>query len=263
MAGRVLNFNEFQEKYSAEAQQDSAAAYSDLSTASDNFQTAFDDTSYDSPQLGPKRPISGEGGMTPPQPGDMGAPSFNPTASGMEAPEAPEDAEDEDTAINPTFGNYDPASSGNPEDEDEDDTDEDDDDTDEDDDDTDEDDKDDEDENKEKANESRFWNKKRSSVILESFDSFTEEDPFASLASAADTYSQMSEDPYSQMSEDPYSQMSEDPYSEESGNWVKCQSCGDTKEVPAGHDPFHSSNVDDPNEWWQGAQFGMQCGCNM
>ena len=249
MAVRVLNFNEFQEKYSAEAQQDSAAAYSDLSTASDNFQTAFDDTSYDSPQLGPKRPISGEGGMTPPQPGDMGAPSFNPTASGMEAPEdaegaeAPEDAEGEDTAINPTFGNYDPASSGNPEDDDEDE------------DDTDEDDDDDEDKNKEKANESRFWNKKRSSVILESFDSFTEEDPFASLASAADTYSQMSEDPYSQMSED--------PYSEESGNWVKCQSCGDTKEVHAGHDPFHSSNVDDPNEWWQGAEFGMQCGCNM
>lgn len=242
MTGRVLNFSEFQEKYSTDAQQDSAAAYSDLSTASDNFQTAFDDTSYDSPQLGPKRPVSGMGEMTPAQPGDMGAPAFNPNASGMEAPEDVEDA-DASTETNPTFGNYDPASSGDPE---EGDDDEDDDDEEEEEDDNE--DEDEEEDKKENTNESRFWNKRRSSVILESFDSFTEEDPYASIDVAGI---------------DPYAEELEDPYAEESGNWVKCRSCGDTKEIPAGHDPFHPSNVDDPNEWWQGAEFGMQCGCNM
>jgi hypothetical protein len=250
MTGRVLNFSEFQDKYSSETQQDSAAAYSDFSTASDNFQTAFDDASYDGPQLGPKRPVSGGSEMTPAQPGESGAPAFNATSSGMEAPEYTEgddegdlDPESAGDVTNPTFGNYSPGSSGNPEEDDDDE--EGDDEGEEDDDETDD---DDEEDTKEK-NESRFWNRRRSSMVLESFDSFT-----------------MSEDPLSFLEEDPMSAGSyssqESSYSDPE-NWVKCQSCGATKEIEAGHDPFAEENIDDPSEWWQGEEFGMQCGCNM
>ena len=34
-------------------------------------------------------------------------------------------------------------------------------------------------------------------------------------------------------------------------------------DIPAGHDPFAEENIDDPDHWWQGHEFGMQCGCNM
>jgi hypothetical protein len=258
MTGRVLNFFEFQEKYSTDAQQDSAASYSEFSTASDNFQTAFDDASYEGPQLGPKRPVSGGSEMTPAQPGESGAPAFNSTSSGIEAPEYTEGSEDggldpeaNGDVSNPTFGNYSPDSSGNPE---EDDEAEDDSEDDEDDSEDDEDDSEDDKDTKEK-NESRFWNRRRSSMILESFDSFT-----------------MSEDPLSFLEEDPMSASSyspEEQYSSEESsysepeNWVKCKSCGSTKSIEAGHDPFAEENIENPSEWWQGQQFGMQCGCNM
>lgn len=243
MTGRVLNFSEFQDKYSTEGQQDAAAALSDFSAASDNFQTGFDDATYDSPQLGPKRPISGGSEMTPAQPGEMGSPSFNPFSSGMEAPTEDEysDEEGDETSTNPSFGQYSTSDSGDPEAGDEDDTEEDD--------DTDEDDTDEDEEKKEKedTSESRFWNRRSSSVILESFDSFSGDD-------------------YSWQPHESFGNIVDSSYptgGEESGNWIKCKSCGDTMDIPAGHDPFAEENVDDPSHWWQGQEVGMQCGCNM
>lgn len=248
MTGRVLNFSEFQDKYSTDAQQDSAASYSEFSTASDNFQTAFDDASYEGPQLGPKRPVSGGSEMTPAQPGETGAPAFSSDSSGMEAPDytGEEDTESENEITNPTFGNYSPDSSGNPED------DEDDDDEADDDDESDEDDNDESDEDAKEKNESRFWNKSRSSMILESFESFTmSEDPLNLMANTAELDSYSPEGYGDQSSTD------------EPENWVRCQSCGATQGIEAGHDPFAEENIDNPNEWWQGYEAGMQCGCNM
>jgi hypothetical protein len=241
MTGRVLNFSEFQDKYSSSEQSDSGSSYSELSTASDSFQTAFDDASYEGPQLGPKRPISGGSEITPVQPGESGAPAFNSAASGIEVPEYTEDGseieqETEDTT-NPTFGNYNPNSSGNPEEEEDDEEEEE------------EDNEEEEEEEDEEKNESRSWNRRKSSMILESFESFS-----------------MSNDPLGFMDDtmqSEYEKEDEDLNIDEPENWVKCQSCGSTKAIDHGHDPFSDENVDDPNEWWQGQEFGMQCGCNM
>lgn len=82
MADRVLNFSEFAGKYSQDSEIDAAAGYTEFSKSSDKFTDAFDETTYDQPQLGPKRPVAGGNAMTPAQPGAEGAPAFTSSPSG-------------------------------------------------------------------------------------------------------------------------------------------------------------------------------------
>lgn len=237
MADRVLNFSEFQGKYSVDREQDSAAAYDEMSKASDNFQEGFDEDTYEETPIGAKRPIS-SGESTPPQPGEMGAPSFNHD-SGIESPDEEEPAEEEE--INPTYGQVDSNDSGNPEDEDE----EEDGDEDEEEEDEEEDGDDDED-----ANESMRWGSSKG-VVLESFHSFSNRSgqprDYDSISNSIEFEDLDLED------EDDEGMIC----------WVKCQSCGSKKEIEPGHDPFHPRNIDDSDSWWQGSEYGMQCGCNM
>jgi hypothetical protein len=83
MAERVLNFSEFAGKYSQDSKDDSSASsdYVEFSKTSDRFSDAFDDSTYDQPQLGPKRPVSGSATPSPAQPGEEGAPSFTSSPS--------------------------------------------------------------------------------------------------------------------------------------------------------------------------------------
>ena len=102
---RVLNFSEFNDKYS----NDSEPTINDFQTASDNFSSAFDAESYDTNQLGPNRPVSG---------GDEALPAeskgFNPNpSSDMNAPEdtdlsmksTEEEEDEEDNLPEPVEGN--------------------------------------------------------------------------------------------------------------------------------------------------------------
>ena len=82
MADRVLNFSEFAGKYSQDSETDASAGYSEFSKSSDKFTDAFDETTYDQPQLGPKRPVAGGNGTTPAQPGAEGSPAFTSSPSG-------------------------------------------------------------------------------------------------------------------------------------------------------------------------------------
>lgn len=246
MADRVLNFSEFQGKYSEETAQDVAASLSDFSTASDNFASGFDETTYDETPIGPKRPIS-DGGSTPAQPGEDGAPKFNPNStSGIELPgedeEDEEDLEDEEE-INPTYGDYNFEDVGNPEDDEEDDEE----DEEEDDESEDEDDEDD-------VSESRFW--KSSRVLVESFDDFT-----------INNRRQPRE--YDRVSDEveliDFSEPDDIHHIEDDGEecYVICKSCGSKKKIENGDKPFGTMSQMDPDSWWQGSKAGMQCGCNM
>lgn len=79
---RVLNFSEFAGKYNTDTQQDDAAAFSDLTQASDNFQDAFDETSYED-GIKPNRPLNQGDGTVPTAPGD----EKPGDTEGMEAPD--------------------------------------------------------------------------------------------------------------------------------------------------------------------------------
>lgn len=82
MGDRVLNFSEFSGKYSSEEERD----ITDVAGASDNFTDAFDEESYDSPEIKPNRPVA-DGESAIPSPDEDGAPSFTADVdSGMVAP---------------------------------------------------------------------------------------------------------------------------------------------------------------------------------
>ena len=281
MADRVLNFSEFQTKYSQESEQDSAAALSNFSAAADNFSTGFDDSTYDEAPLGPKRPIA-SGEMTPAQPGDMGAPKFNSSAtSGMEFPDEEEESDEpiegEEGEVNPTYGAYDYEDGGNPEDEEGEEEEDEDEDEEEEDEDEDEEGEEEEDEDEEEANESRSWYRSRG--LVESFDAFStrggqpkEYDKISNEIELIDFSDPDDEEgdydaDYWQDDEDvpmphddegiPLSMHSDDDC------YAYCKSCGSKKMLEPGDKPYGTMNQMDPDSWWQGTELGMQCGCNM
>ena len=268
MADRVLNFSEFQNKYSEESEQDSAVALSNFSTAADSFSAGFDDSTYDEAQLGPKRPIN-PAEKTPAQPGEEGAPKFNSNAtSGTEFPDEAE--EDDEADVNPTYGAYDYEDGGNPEEEE-----------DEEEESEDEDDEEDDEDNEEEddeTNESKLWS--RSNGLVESFDTFSnrggqprEYDDISREIELIDFSDPDDEEgdydaDYWQDDEDvpmphddegiPLSMRSHDD-----DCYAYCKSCGSKKMLEPGDKPYGTMNQMDPDSWWQGTELGMQCGCNM
>ena len=93
MPGRVLNFLEFSDKYSDGS--DNQVSLDDIKNASSNFEEGFDEDTYDQPQIGANRPVSGEYEMTPSSPGETGAPSFtSDNSDDMNAPEENEESEE-------------------------------------------------------------------------------------------------------------------------------------------------------------------------
>lgn len=94
MPGRVLNFLEFSDKYSTGSNE--PLSTDDIVNAPSNFEEGFDDATYDGPQIGPNRPVSGNYEVTPPSPGESGAPAFSATQpKDMNAPE--EEEEDDES----------------------------------------------------------------------------------------------------------------------------------------------------------------------
>jgi hypothetical protein len=115
MSGRVLNFFEFSDKYSTG--NSDPLGVDNISNAAANFEEGFDDSTYEQPDLGPKRPVSGGYEATPAVPGEVGAPAFSPGAKpGMEAPE--EEEQDEELEEDEEIEEEDD-DSGNPEGEEE------------------------------------------------------------------------------------------------------------------------------------------------
>ena len=122
MPGRILNFSEFFGKYSKDTEKN----LDDFTNAASNFEEGFDDETYNQNQIGPNRPVAGGTEVTPPQPGETGAPKFTsqpdtemnapeeeeleetPTEQAAdeteEAPEAPEEEEEGDETPEPEIG---------------------------------------------------------------------------------------------------------------------------------------------------------------
>ena len=122
MPGRILNFSEFFGKYSKDTEKN----LDDFTNAASNFEEGFDDETYNQNQIGPNRPVAGGTEVTPPQPGETGAPKFTsqpdtemnapeeeeleetPTEQAAdeteEAPEAPEEEEEGDETPEPEMG---------------------------------------------------------------------------------------------------------------------------------------------------------------
>jgi hypothetical protein len=95
MPGRVLNFLEFSDKYSDGS--DNQVSLDDIKNASSNFEEGFDEDTYDQPQIGANRPVSGEYEMTPSSPGETGAPSFtSDNSDDMNAPKENEESDEEE-----------------------------------------------------------------------------------------------------------------------------------------------------------------------
>ena len=90
MPGRILNFSEFFDKYS----KDSGKEEKNLDTftqSASHFEDGFDETTYDTDQLGPNRPVAGSSETIPASPGESGTPAFSSKINtDMEAPEKPE-----------------------------------------------------------------------------------------------------------------------------------------------------------------------------
>ena len=226
---RVLNFSEFDKKYSDEASHDIAASYSEFSNSSDNFKDGFDEDTYEEGQPGPKRPISNDMEETPSdpvgfntkEPEDLQAPSEEIEDEDVEEieDEDVEEIEDEDESEEWNKEEY-----GNPEG-----------------------DAEEEDEDEEDEDEEEETNESRNVSILESFEEYvSKSQPRSNYDSILDTIEL------------------EDDDEEDHGNCIViCQSCGSEKEIEPGQFPFGKNNEDDPNSWWQGAKMGMQCGCNM
>ena len=248
MADRVLNFSEFQTKYSEDSEQDAAASLSDFSTAADNFADGFDEASYDDNKIGPNRPVQ-KGGNTPAQPGEEGAPKFDSTVtSGTEFPENDDNdiddsKEEEGEEVNPMYGQYSKDDGGNPE-EDEEEEEEDEDEEDEE--------EEEEDENK---NESVNWNK---SGLLESFEDFSNR---GSQPRSRTPYSEIEQEIEIIDFDDNENDHSHDD--EDHSCYVICKSCGKSHEIEDGDKPYGSMKTMDSESWWQGSEMGMQCGCNM
>jgi hypothetical protein len=102
MSNRVLNFSEFNTKYSSETS--TPANASDMANAAANFEEGFDDSTYDQPQIGPNRPVSGNYDITPASSGlafnenpsdDMNAPAEDDQNWPGAMAEAGEDDENE------------------------------------------------------------------------------------------------------------------------------------------------------------------------
>ena len=117
MPGRILNFSEFFGKYSKDTEKN----LDDFTNAASNFEEGFDDETYNQNQIGPNRPVAGGTEVTPPQPGETGAPKFTsqpdvemnaPEEEELEetpeetkeTPEAPEEEEDGDETPEPEIG---------------------------------------------------------------------------------------------------------------------------------------------------------------
>ena len=112
MSERVLNFSEFFSKYSG----DKEKSLGDITQASSNFETGFDETTYDQKPIGPHRPEAGAMEVTPPSPGGAGAPKFS--FSQDEEMNAP-DEEVDDTKVNTPPAEKQPEESEENEEEDE------------------------------------------------------------------------------------------------------------------------------------------------
>lgn len=117
MPGRVLNFSEFQTKYSKDLENNSKAV-SDFAGAADNFQEGFDKTTYVKDNMGPNKPVSADQVGLPIQPGEPGSPKFNskpnfpspdqvtpevntPEESEIEEPESQEEIEQHESPEEP------------------------------------------------------------------------------------------------------------------------------------------------------------------
>lgn len=93
MSGRVLNFSEFSGRYNQEPNELDADYFAQTS---DNFADAFDDETYDQPEIKPNRRIAGDYEMTPDAPT---ADNFSQFASDdMNAPDETEGTEDPNAA---------------------------------------------------------------------------------------------------------------------------------------------------------------------
>lgn len=93
MSGRVLNFSEFSDRYNQEPNELDADYFAQTS---DNFADAFDDETYDQPEIKPNRRIAGDYEMTPDAPT---ADNFSQFASDdMNAPDETEGTEDPNSA---------------------------------------------------------------------------------------------------------------------------------------------------------------------
>jgi len=103
MPGRVLNFLEFSDKYSNASNEPSSV--DDLTNAASNFEEGFDDETYDQPQIGPNRPVSGSYEATPAGPGEEGSPAFSTqNTEGMNAPVEDEETEENEPEEEETEG---------------------------------------------------------------------------------------------------------------------------------------------------------------
>ena len=88
MSDRVLNFQEFSKKYSGGK---ADLSLDDLTASAEDFEKGFDDSTYDTNQMGPNRQVAGTKDVTPPQPGEEGT-EFN-TDMDVEL-DAPKDIEE-------------------------------------------------------------------------------------------------------------------------------------------------------------------------
>ena len=280
MADRVLNFKEFADKFSEDSEQNQAASVQDVASASDKFAAGFDEETYDKSELGPNKPVSIGSEDTPAQPGEDGAPSFYPTTSGIESPSEDDDCEDCDDEEGDVIETEeesddvieteeesdeieDDGSYGNPEGDDDEDDDED----------GDEDDDDDEDE---ESNESFKWSTSKR-VILESFDNFEgragsldlshldmddDEDHHGSWEDHNDMYRDNDVELLFNDDDLDIRDIENDSMQPDASDecFVICQKCGATKMIAPGDNPMSADKVDDPDSWWQGAEYGMHCG---
>jgi hypothetical protein len=108
MSDRVLNFLEFSDKYSS-GSNSADLGVTDLKNTSANFEEGFDDSTYDLPEIGANRPVSGNYETTPASPGESGAPKFSEESSDdMKSPELEDSEEfDNETAISDETANID------------------------------------------------------------------------------------------------------------------------------------------------------------
>lgn len=101
MSDRILNFSEFFGKYSKQSNKENSLET--VTSAPQNFEDGFDETTYDKTELGPNKPISQTYQEKPVNPGEKGAPKFNVNKDeNMEAPDETEDTpEPEKMGANP------------------------------------------------------------------------------------------------------------------------------------------------------------------
>ena len=237
MPGRVLNFLEFSDKYSGG--EGNEFSLDDMKNASSNFEEGFDDDTYDLPEIGANRPVSGNdmGMATPASPGEEGAPDFSTDSSqGMSAPSDEESLEDEEPLEDEDAATQAVSDSGDDEDEEEDEEDES---TEEG-----EEEETDEDEELEEGNPEAGANPKKkveeSITLVKGFQQFINESDYSEYYDEVADYTDS--EPYEEgYPGDEYPEDDEDGY----GMYPEddtCQECGET--------PIEN-------------EYGYSCGCNM